>query len=94
MRRTKIGGIATEHFCYPAEAQRFDIVAQQRAGLGAVVDEQRKSRAARHRLDAERAGAGKQIQHPRAFDRVVIGMNEDVEDRLAQAVRGRADVAR
>ena len=87
-------GVAAIHFRHAAEAQRFDIVAQQRAGFRAVVDEQREFRAARDRLDAERAGAGKQIEHARIRDRIVIGVDQDVEQRLAQPVRGGTDVAR
>ena len=94
MRRAEIGGVAAIDFRDAAEPQRLDIVAQQRAGLGAVVDEQRERRAARNRLDAERAGAGEQVEHARALDRIVIGMDQDVEQRLAQPVRGRPDVAR
>ena len=67
MRRTEIGGIAAIDFCHAAQAQRLDIVAQQRAGFGAVVDEQRERRPARYRLDAERAGAGEQVEHARVF---------------------------
>src|SRR5262249_6636011 len=51
-------------------------------------------RAARDRLDAERAGAGEEIEHACAFDRVVIGVHQDVEHGLAQAIRCRADFAR
>ena len=75
----------------PARPERLDILAQQRARLRAVIDEQRESRAARQRLDAERAGAGKQIEHARAGDRIAVGVHQDVEQRLAQPVGGRAD---
>src|SRR5262249_5376241 len=68
-----------------------DVLAQQCARLGAVVDEQRKGRAARERLEPERAGAGEEIEHARAGDRIVIGVDEDVEQRLAQPVGGRPD---
>ena len=94
MRRAEIGRIAAVDLGHAAKAERLDIVAQQRARFGAVVDEQRELRAARDRLDAERAGAGEQIEHARIFDRIVIGVNEDVEHRLAQPIRGGADVAR
>ncbi len=46
------------------------------------------------RLDAERAGAGEEIEHARILDRIVIGVHEDVEHGLAQAIRRGADVAR
>src|SRR5258708_38787580 len=89
MRRAEIGGIAAVDFRYATKAERLDIVAQQRSRLGAIVDEQREFGAARHRLDAERAGAGEQVEHARIFDRIVIGVDEDIEDRLAQAIGGR-----
>ena len=73
------------------EAQRLDILAQQRARLRAVIDEQRERRAARDRLEPERAGAGEQVEHARAGDRIAVGMHQDVEQRLAQPVGGRAD---
>ena len=94
MRRAEIGRIAAIDFCDAAEAERFDVVAEQRARLRAVVHEQREPRAARRCLDAERAGAGEEIEHARTLNWVVIGMNEDVEHGLAQAVRGGANVTR
>ena len=94
MRGAEIGGVAAIDFCHAAEAERLDIVAQQRAGLRAIVDEQRERSPARSGLDAERAGAGEQVEHARAFDRIVIGVDENIEHRLAQAVRGGADLAR
>src|SRR5262245_33894726 len=94
MRRTGIGGVAAIDLGDAAQTQRLHIVAQQRPRLGAIVDEQREFRAARYRLDAERAGAGEEIEHPRALDRVVVGVRENVEDGLAQAICGRADFVR
>src|ERR687888_156890 len=91
MRGTKLGRIAPENATHAAQAQRRDVLPQQRARLGAVVDEQRKGRAARERLETERAGAGKEIEHARAADRIAIGVNENVEQRLAQPVGGRPD---
>ena len=94
VRRTEIGSIAAVHLCHATEPQCLDIVAQQRAGFGAVIDEQRERCPARDRLDAERAGARKQVEHARARDRIVIGMDQNIEQRLTQAVRGGTDVAR
>ena len=94
MRLAELGRVAPENARDAAEAQRRDVLAQQRARLGAVVDEQRKRRAARQRLDPERAGAGEQVEHARAGDRIAIGVHEDVEQRLAQAVGGRTDRVR
>src|SRR6201999_2837757 len=56
MRRAEIGGVAAIDLADAAEREALDVVAQQRARLGAIVDEQRERRAARDRLDAERAG--------------------------------------
>src|SRR5262249_15516655 len=60
-------------------------------GCRAVVDEQRERSTSRDGLDAERAGAGKEIEHARALKRIAIGMRKDVEHGLAQTIRGRAD---
>ena len=87
-------GVAAKHFGDAAQTQRLDIVAQQRPGFGPVIDEQREPGPARDRLDAERAGAGEQIEHPRICDRVVIGVDQNIEQRLAQAVRGGPNLAR
>jgi hypothetical protein len=91
MRRAEIGGVAAEHFCGAAKSQRLDIAAEQRARFRAIVDEQGKRSTARNRLDAKRPGAGEEVEHARALNWVVVGVNEDVEQRLAQAVRGRTD---
>jgi hypothetical protein len=56
---------------------------RQRGGRG--VDEGRLGRAARERLEAERTGAGEQVEHVRAVERA-----EDREQRLAHPVGGRA----
>ena len=84
-------GVAPEDAGDAAEAERRDVLAQQRARLRAVVDEQREGRAARERLEPERAGAGEEIEHARAGDRIAVGVDEDVEQGLAQPVGGRPD---
>ena len=94
MRGAEIGRIATIDFADAAEAERFDIVAQQGARLRTIIDEQRKPRAARDRFDAERAGAGEQIDDARIDDRIAVAMREDVEQRLAQAILCRPDLLR
>ena len=69
MRRAEIGGVAAIDFCHAAEAQRLDIVAQQRARLGAVVDEQRerRRRATPPRCRARRCRrTGRARGHPRS----------------------------
>src|SRR5262249_50657728 len=74
-----------------AEPERLDVGAEKRARLRRVVDKQSETRAARDSLEPERAGAGEEIEHARARDRIAIGMRQDVEQRLAQAVGGRPD---
>ena len=94
MHAAERGGVTPIHLGDAAEPQRLDVLPQQRPRLRAVVDEQAKRSAARDRLDAERAGAGEQVEHPRIADGIAIGMRENVEQRLAQAVGGRPDLAR
>jgi len=79
MRRPELRGVAPENPGDAAKPERLDIVAQQRARLDTFVNEQRIGRAARDRLDAERAGAGKKIEDARAGDGVAVRMGEDVE---------------
>src|ERR1700732_2504107 len=94
MRRPKVRRVATIDFCYTAEAKHLDIVAHQGARLRAIVDEERELRAARDPLDAKRAGTGKQVEHARIRNRIVVTVDQDIEQRLAQAVRRGAYVAR
>ena len=68
MRRAKPGGVAAIDLADAAQRQGLDVLPQQRAGFRAVVDEQRELRAARQRLDAERAGAGEKVDDAGALD--------------------------
>jgi hypothetical protein len=90
MRRAEPGGVAAENAAGAAEAKLLGVVAQQRAGFDSFVDEQHIGRAARQSFDAERAGAGKQIKHARIGDRIAIAVGENIEQRFAQPVGGRA----
>src|SRR5712671_646119 len=94
MRGPEPRRIAAKDTADTAKPERSNIFAQQRARLGRIVDKQRKGRAARERFEAERAGAGKEIEHARAGDRVAIGMDKNVEQGLAQLVGSRADRVR
>src|SRR6056297_2477905 len=85
--------IAPEQAGDAPEPERLDILANQPARLGAVIDEERECRTARERLKTKRPGPGEQIDHPRTRAGIVMAMGEDVEDRLAQAVGSRADRA-
>ncbi len=78
----------------PSRAERLDVLADQGARLRALVDEEGVGRPPRQRLEAERSGAGEEIEDARPHRRIVVGMGQDVEDRLAQPVRGRADRVR
>ena len=91
MNGTEPRRVAAKDARRAAEAERGNVLAQQRARLGALVDEQDESGAARGRLDAERAGAGEKIEHARAGDRIAVGMEENIEQRFAQPVGGRPD---
>ena len=94
MRRHQAGRIAPEDAGDAAKAERLDIVAQQRARLHALVDKQHDAAPRDMASMPERAGAGEQVEHPRACDRIAIAMRQDIEQRLAQAVGGRADGVR
>ncbi len=94
MRLAELRGVATEDAGRTTEPEGRHVLAQERARLGAVVDEQSERRAARQRFETERAGAGKKVEHARAAHRIAVGVHEDVEQALAQAVRGRSDRAR
>ena len=85
----QIGGIAAEDLGDAGQAQRLDVAADERARLGVLLDEQAEGGAARQRLEAERAGAGEQVEHLGALQREVgDAVREDVEHRLAHAVGG------
>src|SRR5579863_4350461 len=94
MRRSEIRCVATVDLRHATETKRLDIVTHQGARLRAVVDKERKFSAARNRLDAERAGAGKQVEHAGIRNRIVVGVNQDVEERLAQTIRCGTNVTR
>ena len=56
---SKAGGIAPKNAAHAAEPESGDVLAQQRAGLGRIVDEQREIRSTRERFQPERTRAGK-----------------------------------
>ena len=91
--RPQPGGVAAEDAGAPGEAQRLDIGADGAARRHRLLDEERKGRAARQRLEAERAGAGEEVEHAGALQHIAMAVGENVEDRLAQAVGGRPRVA-
>ena len=93
-RRAEPRRIGAPDAGHAAERERLDIGAQKRARLRPIVDEEGEARAARKRLDRERARAREQVDHPRALDSAGKAVLEDIEDRLAQALRGRANCAR
>src|SRR5262249_2958571 len=74
-----------------AEPECLHIAAKERARLRRVVDKQSETRSARDSFKAERPGAGEEVEHARVRDRIAVGVRQDVEQRLAQPVGGRAD---
>ena len=68
----------------PAQGRSAAAVSRSSAAAAAVrFHQRRRGRAARQRLDAQRAAAGEQVQHPHAGD----VRRQPVEQRLAHAVR-------
>ena len=55
----------------PRQAEGLDVAADGAPRLRILLDEQAVGRAARQRLDAERAGAGEQVEHAHAVEREV-----------------------
>src|SRR5690606_14248212 len=84
------GGIAPEDARAALQPELLDIVPDQGAGPGGDLDEQAEAGAARKRLQAEGAGAGKQVEDPCLVEQPGKAVLQDVEQRLAHAVRGRA----
>ena len=90
----EVGRVAAQDAGDAVQAERLHVLADEAAALDACLDEHRRRRAARDRLDAERAGAGEEVEHARALARQVVAVDEDVEERLAQPVARRTDVVR
>src|SRR4029079_12035442 len=91
--RSKRGRVAAEDARAPGQAESLDVAADRSARRHRFLDEERVGGAAREGLEAEGAGAGEKVEHARALDRVAVGVREDVEDRLAQAIGRRPRVA-
>ena len=89
--RTERCGVAAQQLGDAAGPEGFDVVADEAAGFGADVDEDHARRAARQRFEAERAGAGEQIEHAQAIEARADAAGEDVEHRLAHSIGGRSD---
>ena len=86
--------VAPENLRAPGQAEGFHIGADEPPALGRFFDEHAEGRAARHRLQPKRAGAGKQIEDARTRKPFGKPMRQHVENRLARAVGGRAYVLR
>ena len=67
----------------PACAEGLDVVADEAARLRASFDEHHARRAARQRLEAERAGAGEQVEDAQAIEVRAEPAGQDVEHRFA-----------
>ena len=74
------------------QAERIDILPEQRPALDAVFDKKRMATAARNGFEADRARAGEQIENPGAVDAFRIGMAQNIEQALTRPVRSRPDV--
>src|SRR5947209_4709874 len=91
MRAAELGRVAAKNFRNAPGAQRLDVRPDQRPRLGALLDEKRKTCAARERLEPERAGAREQVEHARVRHRIAVTVEEHVEQAFAQPVGGRTD---
>ena len=88
--RSKIGRRAPMNARGAEKLKGLDVVADAAAGGAVGLDEQTEGRAARDRLETQRAGAGEGVDHPRAFKRRrPFGVGQHVEDGLPRAVGGR-----
>jgi hypothetical protein len=67
-----------------ARPHRLDVAADEPARLGALVHEDGEGRAARKGLQTHGARSGEQVEHPRAGDRIAVGVDEHVEQSLPQ----------
>src|SRR5262249_40854563 len=74
-------------------AERLDVGGKRLARLPILFDEGREARAAGERLEAEGAGPRENVEDARLLEdrrRSEAAVSEDVEERLARSVRGRA----
>jgi hypothetical protein len=74
-------------------AERVDVGAERGERGAILLHERRLCRAARQRFEAEGAGAGKDVEHARPLAGRAVGeatVGENVEQRFARAVAGRA----
>ena len=91
--RAHLRRIAPPDIGHAHGAGQFDVAAKQGAGGCAVIDECRLRRTARQRLQPQCAGAREQVEYTRPRDRVAVAaVDQQVEDRLAHAVRGGAQM--
>ena len=91
MHAAKLSRIAAKDARHAAEPERRNIFANECTRLGVVIDKQCESCAPRQRLDAECAGAGEQVKDAGAGERVIVGVHQNVEQRLAQPIGGGTD---
>jgi hypothetical protein len=82
----ELGGVAAENTRDAAKPERRNIFAKERAGFGAIIDEQGEGCAARQRFDAKGARPGEEVDDASAGDRVAIGVRQNIEQRLAKPV--------
>lgn len=84
-------GLPAEHARLRGETKRLEVSRDCRGGLGGAVEEDTEGGAAGQALETQGAGAGEEVRHARLGERRRPGgVVENIEDRLASAVGGRA----
>src|SRR3989442_775389 len=77
-----VGGIEAEYFCACTNAERSEILAEQRDRRAVILDEHHLGSSAAERLNTDCAGPGEDVEEPRALHR----RTEHIEERLAHVV--------
>ena len=74
---TQLGGIAPEDLGNAIQTKRFHVGADEATAFHAIFNKQGRFGATREGFTSNCAGAGKQVQHTRAFHCVVISMHQE-----------------
>ena len=87
---SQVARITAENSRLSRQSERFDVLADKRARLRALLNEQAIGWAARDRFQAERACAREEIDDTHACEvEALDAVRENVEDAFAHAVRCR-----
>ena len=88
-------GVAPYHLCHLVSPAQRDVLRNQRQRLAPGVHERGAGRPPAERLQPQRAGAGKDIQHPRIRDHIALAaIDQQVENAFAHTVGGGAQMRR